>query len=159
MCLLGELTDGATQISSAARESGAVIVGEAGTLLTMERHYLGQTPELARGAKATMNQDIDRLTGIQTQTPIGIVGAGPEAGNGKGDVCAWQVARIDLEIRRVERFTRGTAAEQGKKCDERGGRPYDVPCDEGLITVEKFSSSLASHPSFQPTALETAERR
>ena len=109
----GELIDNALQISRAAREFGAVIVGEAGTLLTMERQYLGQAAELAGRAKAAMHQNIDRLTGIQTQTPVWVVGAGPEAGNAEGHVCGWQAACIDLEIGRVERLPRSTAAEQG----------------------------------------------
>lgn len=79
----------------------------------MERQYLGQAPELAGGAIAAMHQDIDRLTGIQTQTPVWIVGARPEAGNAEGHVRSWQTACINLEIGRVERLPRGTAAEQG----------------------------------------------
>ena len=72
-----------------------------------------------------MNQNIDRLTGIQPQTAIGIVGAGSEAGNGEGDVRAWQAARIDLKIGPVERFRRGAAGEQRKKCDEHGDMSHD----------------------------------
>lgn len=147
MGLLGKLIDGATQISSAARKSGAVIVGEAGTLLTMERQDLSQTPELAGGAEATMHQHIDRLTGIQVQTAIWTIGAGPEAGDGKGDVCGWQAARIDLKIGRVERFTRCTAAEQGQKCGERSASFYDRPRDERVcLQFRSLAPDCASQP-------------
>ena len=93
----------------------------------MERQDLSQTPELAGGAEATVHQDINRLTGIQTQTAIGIIGARPEARNCEGDVCRWQATRIDLEIGRIPRLMRGAAPKQGKKCDERGKRSHDRP--------------------------------
>ena len=85
----GELIDGIAQINRAVRQFGPVIVGKAGGLLTMERQHLGQAPELARRAKTTMYQYVDRLTGVQAQASVWIVGARPEARDAEGHVCGW----------------------------------------------------------------------
>ena len=69
-----------------------------------------------------MHQDMDRLAGIQTQTPVWIVGAGPEAGDAESHVWGWLAARIDLKIGRVERYMRGATAEYGEERGEDGAR-------------------------------------
>src|SRR5450830_611081 len=160
MGLLRELIDRLAQFQSAAREVGPVIVGEAGTLLTIERQHLGQTPELTGRAKATMYQDMDRLTGIQSQRAVRIVGARPHPGNAQVHVCWRQTARFDLEIGRVNRLTRGAATQQDKKCNERGKLPHDSSCDGWAIYPAKptYTFCTSSLPSMAARKASTSSR-